>query len=94
MAFMLQVPLENVEYRGLRTGVGQKSGRPWMSLVVEDGDANQIEISVSQDMQGDVYGCGFRKGDILNLLIRAVARNDGNSYIQLMALPELVEQGD
>lgn len=92
MAFVLSVTLESMEYRNLRSGVGKESGKPWMSLVLEDEGANQIDISVPADMQGDVYGLGLRKGDMITLSARAVARNDGNSYIQLLALPELCDK--
>ena len=91
MAFRLDVTLGSVEYRGMRTGKSTKTGNPWMSLVLEDSDANQIEVSVPQDMQGDVYGVGLRKGDMLALGIRAVAMSDGNSYIRLTALPQILE---
>lgn len=88
MAFVLNVAMEDMEYRAIRSGVGKESGKPWMSLVLEDENSNQVDVSVPQELQGDVYGLGLRKGDIVNLLIRAVARNDGNSYIQLRAIPE------
>lgn len=93
MAFVLSVTLENMEYRNLRSGVGKASGKPWMSLVLEDQASNQLDVSVPSDLQGDVYGLGLRKGDMITLAVRAVARNDGNSYIQLLALPELVSGG-
>ena len=64
-----------------------------MSLVLEDENANQLDVSVPSDLQGDVYGLGLRKGDIITVAIRAVARNDGNSYVQLRAIPELEDQG-
>ena len=93
MAFVLNVTLERMEYRAVRSGVGKESGKPWMSLVLEDEYSNQLDVSVPQDIQGDVYGLSLRKGDMVNLSIRAVARNDGNSYIQLRAIPELVSDG-
>ena len=93
MAFVINAQLNRMEYRSVRSGVGKESGKTWMSLVLEDENANQLDVSVPSDLQGDVYGLGLRKGDIVNVAIRAVARNDGNSYIQLRAIPELEDQG-
>lgn len=94
MAFVLNCTLPSMEYRGLRTGTGKDSGRPWMTLVLEDSDANQVDVSVPQDLQGDVYGLGLFKGDVLHVAVRAVARADGNSYIQLVAIPEIVDASE
>lgn len=91
MAFVLSCTLDHMEYRGMRTGTGSKSNQPWMMLVLEDGDAQQCEVSVPRDMQGDVYSLGLRKGDYIMCSVRAVARADGNSYVQLVALPEIYE---
>lgn len=94
MAFVLNVNLSPVEYRGMQTGVSSQTGKPWMSLVFEDADTNQVSVSVPQDMQGDVYNVGLQKGDYCAVGIRAVARVDGNSYIQLSAVPEILEEID
>lgn len=91
MAFVLQCTLDHMEFRSMRTGVGRESNRPWMMIVLEDGDAQQIEISVPADMQGDVMSLGLRKGDEVYCAVRAVARNDGNAYVQLLAIPEVYE---
>lgn len=91
MAFVLVVKLEKMEYRNVRSGVGRESQKTWMSLVVEDDNANQIDISVPMELQSDVYGLGLRKGDLIDLDVRAVARNDGNSYIQLLATPDVCD---
>lgn len=93
MAFVINAQLNRMEYRSVRSGVGKESGKTWMSLVLEDENANQLDVSVPSDLQGDVYGLGLRKGDIITVAIRAVARNDGNSYVQLRAIPELEDQG-
>lgn len=92
MAFVLSCMLDHMEYRGMRTGTGSKSNQPWMLLVLEDGDAQQVEVSVPRDMQGDIYSLGLRKGDFIMACVRAVARADGNSYVQLVALPEIYEE--
>ena len=91
MAFLINCTLTDMEYRGLRTGTGRDSGKPWMMLVLEDSDTQQVEISVPADLQGDVYGLGLAKGDKVTCAIRAVARADGNSYCQLTAIPELAD---
>ena len=96
MGFVLNATLDNMEYRGTRSGVGQSTGRPWMTLILEDGEANQLEISVPGDMQSDVSSLGLRKGDVCIVAVRAVARratkdNQDNSYIQLAAVPEVYE---
>ena len=94
MAFVLNCSLGSMEFRALRSGKGRESGKVWMSLVVEDSDSQQIEVSVPADYQSDVYSLGLRKGDIVDLNVRAVARNDGNSYIQLTDVPVLVADSD
>lgn len=90
MAFSLEVTLPRVEYRATRSGTGKRG--LWMSLVWEDEKASQIETSVPAEMQADVMGLGLTKGDRCVISIRAVARTDGNSYIQLLALPELMDE--
>lgn len=96
MGFVLNCTLDNMEYRGTRSGVGRESKKPWMMLVLEDSEAQQIQVSVPGDMQQDVASLGLRKGDLLLVAVRAVAaratsQNQDNSYIQLAALPELYE---
>lgn len=91
MAFALNAVLSPMEFRALRSGSG-KNG-PWMSLVFEDADSQQLEASVPKDLQGDIYNLGLSKGDVCSISVRAVARADGNSYVQLRALPELAEVG-
>lgn len=93
MAFALNVTVPDVEYRGCQSGTS-KEGRPWMSLIFEDKDTNQISVSVPSDMQGDVYSLSLRKGDMCVINVRAVARADGNSYVQLRAIPEILEEVD
>lgn len=94
MAFVLNCNLGHMEFRVLRSGKGRESGKVWMSLVLEDQDSQQVEVSVPADYQSDVYGLGLRKGDIVSLSVRAVARNDGNSYIQLTEVPVLLVDAD
>lgn len=92
MAFSLEVTVPNVEYRARRSGNRSNNRGVWVSLVWEDGKANQIETSVPAEMQADVDSLGLSKGDRCVISIRAVARTDGNSYIQLLALPELMDE--
>lgn len=94
MAFVIQCELRNVEFRGLQSGVGRESGRPWMSLILEREDASQVSVTVPQEMQPELYSMSLRKGDLLNVDVRAVARADGQSYVQLVALPLLVADAD
>lgn len=89
MAFSISCVLPKMEYRAIRTGTG-KNG-VWMSLVWEDSDSQQIETSVPKDLQADVYGLSLKRGDLCAISVRAVARSDGNSYVQLKALPELAD---
>lgn len=92
MAFNLSVSVPSVEYRGMQEGQGSR-GR-WVSLVFEDRECNQISCSVPGNMQADVDDLHLQKGDICDIAIRAVARADGNSYVQLRAIPNLHEEVD
>lgn len=89
MAFSIKVS-STLEYRGFRSGFSEKTGKQWMSLMFEDGEAQQLSISVPNDMIGDVYQLGMRKGDMYEVDFRAVARADGNSFIMLNAVPTMV----
>ncbi len=91
VAFRITCVLDSMEYRAIQSGRSQKTGNPWMSLVFENSDADQLSVSVPSDMQADVYGLGLRKGDMCVICVRAVAMADGNSYVQLVALPELMD---
>lgn len=92
MAFRLVTTMQGVEYRGMQSGYSDKSKRNWLSLVFEDSDFNQFTASVPTDMQNDVRSLGLVKGDLCDVAITAVASADGNSYIQLRALPELFDE--
>lgn len=96
MGFRLDCVLSDLEYRGKRSGVGRESGKPWLSLVLEDAEAQQIEVSVPQDLQSDVYALNLMKCDVLTVAVRAVAYNGegANSYIQLRAVPEITNGVD
>ena len=94
MAFAFNASLSEVEYRACRHGTSNASGRTWMSLIFEDYDATQIECSVPQDMQGDIFSMELKRGDVCDIAIRAVARADGNSYVQLVALPLVYEKDE
>ena len=89
MAFAINVTLADMEFRGLQSGTSSRTGKPWMSLIFEDADTNQLSCSVPVDMQGDVYSLGLRKGDKCVISFRAVARADGESYVMLRAVPEI-----
>lgn len=91
MAFRFNIT-NTYEYRGMVTGVSAKTGRQWMSLRLEDEQAEQIEISVPSEMQGDVFNMSLNKGDLIEVSFVAVARSNGNSYVMLNALPEYCEE--
>lgn len=95
MAFTLNVVLNGLEYRTKRYGVSASSGKAWMSLVFEDSEGYQVETSVPADLQQDILDMvedgSLVKGDRCDCAVKAVARSDGNSYIQLKALPEVLE---
>lgn len=91
MAFVLNVKVQGVEYRGCQSGISSQTGKPWMSAIFEDGDCNQINVSVPAELQGSFYSFGLAKGDVCDVKIRAVARADGNSYITLQELPEMAD---
>lgn len=89
MAFSLRVSDYLVEYRNSRSGTSSKTGNPWLSLVCEDSDGNQLNISVPSDVIADVINLGLRKGDYCRCDLLAVARADGSSYLMLQTLPRL-----
>lgn len=91
MAFRIVANYPKIEYRGMREGISQKTNRRWVSLILEDDEANQIEVGVPNDMQRDIVELGLFKGDMLSVSVVAVATADGNSYVQLRAFPELVD---
>lgn len=91
MAFSLNVRLPFAEYRGQQSGISKKTGLPWCSLIFELPDTSQIQASVPSDMLSEVNYLGLTKGDMCCIDIRAVAQSDGNSYIKLTSLPELVD---
>lgn len=84
MAFVVNSYLEGMEYRGERSGVSTKTGKPWLQLVLEDATSSQIEVSVPHEMHDEVHALGLRKGDMVSLDVRAVAR-DG--YISCVGIP-------
>lgn len=92
MAFRFKTTFPNLEYRGEQSGTSDRG--PWLSLIFEDSECNQLSVSVPKNMQGDVYALGLRKGDMCAIAVRAVATADGNSYIQLLAVPEILEDED
>ena len=92
MAFRFKTSFPEIEYRGEQSGASER-GR-WLSLIFEDSECNQLSVSVPKDMQSDVYALCLRKGDMCAIAVRAVATADGNSYIQLLAVPEVLEDED
>ena len=91
MAFSLNLRLPYVEYRGQQSGISQKTRLPWLSLIFEQPDTTQLQCSVPSDLIQEVNYLGLSKGDMCCIDIRAVATSDGNSYIKLNSLPEIVD---
>ena len=83
MAFRIECVLDHMEYRGIQSGTSTKTGKPWLSLVLEDPKCNQVSVSVSQEMQGEVYSLGLTKGDKLRVPVVCSATANGNSYVML-----------
>ena len=71
MAFRIDCVLEGYEFRGVKSGTTDKG--TWMSLVVENEDAEQCEVRVPQELQAGVYGLGLRKGDTVTCEVVAYA---------------------
>lgn len=96
MAFLVDDIVKTLEYRGRNERVGN-DGRTWVSLKFEDlsEDARVYEIGVPQDLQGDVYRVGLRKGDIVQVvfLARQGRSQSGRDYgyLQLQRVPVIVE---
>lgn len=88
MAFSLDCELRGYEYRGVQEGVSSKTGKPWMSLVFEGENARQLDVSVPEELQGNVRGMGLSKGLVMDLRVRAVA-GATYSFVRLLELPEL-----
>lgn len=85
-----------LEYRGMQSGVGKESGKPWMSLVCEDNDARQVQLTVPQDMQSEIYNLGLRKGDMISVHVLAVAFDQvvngrARNYVTCQSVPVLVD---
>lgn len=97
MAFLVPDIQKTLEYRGKNGGVG-KNGKQWMQITCEslDEDNNvRYELTVPEDLQGDVYRLGLRKGDIVEVLFLArhgVGQSGSQyGYLQLQRCPILIE---
>lgn len=90
MAFSLNATLSNYEYRGSRSGTGS-SGNPWFSLVLESpDDSRQLDVSVPNDLQGEVMGLGLHKGDKITLEVIAVS-SEKYSFVRLVKVVGVVD---
>lgn len=94
MAFSLEVEKYKVEYRGMSSGVSTSTGNVWMSLITEQFNGRQLEISVPSDKQASVMNLGLRKGQMIECHIQAVAQASGNSYVRLLDDPVLIDADD
>lgn len=88
MAFNLDVSLEGYEYRGVESGVSKKTGKPWMSLILEQAGERprQLSVSVPEELQASVSNLGLKRGDVLNFPVSAVASQKYN-FVTLRGLP-------
>lgn len=89
MAFAVNVVMD-LEYRGREMGYSQKNDRNWMTLKLETDDADILQVSVPVEYQSDVLDMNLERGDMLKVRIRLVATSNGNSYIMMTSLPEIV----
>lgn len=88
MGFNVRTVLSDVEYRGIQTGQG-KNG-PWMSLILEDsseGTIRNVNVSVPQELQSDIYNKGLQKGEVLTICVRAIS-GDGYGYLKYEGIIE------
>ena len=100
MAFIVPDIKKTLEYRGRNAGTG-KNGKEWLSLKCETLDEDNsldYELTVPQDLQGDVYRLGLRKGDYIDVIFTArYGMGQGGSaygYLQLQRCPMLVDIDD
>lgn len=88
MAFVVEFDLRNYEFRGTQSGVSAKTGKSWLSLVLESEDSRQVSVSVPADLRARVDSLGLCKGMLVDCRVRAVAGKD-NSYVMLLDVPVL-----
>lgn len=87
MAFNFVCTKDNMEYRGLQHGVSQK-GNEWVTLIFEDENCNQLQISVPDELRTDVFTLHLSKGDVCMVTFRAVSSSTGNGFLQLRDVPQ------
>lgn len=90
MAFRIKSVLQDYEYRGTKSGTSEKTGKVWMSLILEDSNAYQLEVSVPAEYQADIYSMGLLKGSKVSVPVIAAAgyaNNRNYSYVQLDGMP-------
>lgn len=96
MSFSLRCKVP-CEFRGITSGTGQ-NGSTWMRMKCEyeqDGDLQDLEVSVPKDLQSDLYNAGLRKADMVLLDVTARAgstrKGESYSYVQLNNVPRLID---
>lgn len=91
MGFRLKSTLDGFEFRGTQSGVSTSTGKPWMSVILEDpDDCSQVNCRVPSEMQQFIGGLGLTKGQLVTCEVVGIA-GDGYSYINLLSLPLLYE---
>lgn len=87
MAFNIDVDLVGYEFRGFQAGVSAKTGKNWLSIIVEHPDnARQVNVSVPEELQVGCYNLALAKGEYIDLHVVAVATQSYN-FIRLVELP-------
>lgn len=90
MAFRIECTLENYEFRVLRSGVSTKTGQMWYSLVLESPAAEQVDVSIPADLQGDVLSAGLVKGDSVSCVVLAVSGKE-YSFVRLVRITRVID---
>lgn len=87
MAFNIDVDLVGYEFRGFQAGVSVKTGKNWLSIIVEHPDnARQVNVSVPEELQVGCYNLALAKGEYIDLHVVAVAAQNYN-FIRLVDVP-------
>lgn len=101
MAFSFESFVSNAEYRSKQGGTSD-NGNPWLRLKMEtptqDGNSDDLWVSVPRDLIGEVYQLGLKKGDLLNMVVRArvgMSQSGGSyDYVQIVDVPVIVEEDE
>lgn len=101
MAFSFECFVKGAEYRSKNGGTSD-NGNPWLRMKFEtptqDGNSDDLWVSVPKDLIGEVYQLGIKKGELVNLVLRprcGMAQSGGSyDYVQLVDVPVIVEDDE